>query len=152
MPICGLTQPLCHGRQLLLGCCGTSAGVRKVSGTKSKLLTCSPPLLCSRIQPTLSAMYIIKRVQVLSLIPSRLAKNNSHAGEEYGGCDGRDYSLIMEICLWCWRLFFVLFTLFCLAVIFLSTSDNYIALDWRRSAVCDSSEKPVCSTCHWQTY
>ena len=57
----------------------------------------------------------------------------------------------MEICCWCWRLFFVLFTLFCLAVIFLSTGDNYIALDWRRSAVCDSSEKPVCSTCHWQT-
>jgi len=44
----------------------------------------------------------------------------------------------------CWRIFFfLLFTLFSLAVIFLSASVNYIALDWCRSAVCDISEKPV---------
>lgn len=36
MPICGLMQPHCRGRQLLLGCCGTSAGVCK--GLRNKNL------------------------------------------------------------------------------------------------------------------
>lgn len=45
------------------------------------------------------------------------------------------------------EIFYLLFTLFNLAVIFLSASVNYFALDWCRSAACDISEKPVCIIC-----
>lgn len=70
-----------------------------------------------------------------------LSHSGPGPGKSYSGYDGRDPYLVMEICCWRWRLVFVLFTLFCLTVIFLSARDNCIALDWHRSAVRDSSEK-----------
>lgn len=74
--VCGLTWPHCHGKQSPLGCFGTSAGVCK--GIRNKNLKYRIPQLYSRIHTySGSARYIIKRVQVLSLIelsplPSRL--------------------------------------------------------------------------------